>query len=55
MAKSTSSGCQPIDVRDLAHRAGINLQDLDEECRDHHLLDFAALCDPGSSSDTILS
>ena len=45
MAES-SSGCQPIDVRDLAHKVGINLQDLDEECRDHHLLDFAALCDP---------
>ena len=40
------SGCQSIDVRDLAHRAGISLQDLEEECRDHHLLDFAGLCDP---------
>ena len=46
MAESTNSGCQPIDVRDLAYRAGISLQDLEEECHDHHLLDFAELCDP---------
>ena len=37
---------EPIDIADLAFKAGVSVEDLDQECRECDLSDLAHLCDP---------